>query len=72
VGRYLYCARSWWLRRALGHQPTNLAALARGEERHAQHGRSVAAGGQKVALARWLVLIALALGAMLLISLAWK
>ena len=42
IGQYVYCARAWWLGRVQGLAPTNVEALARGRDFHAEHGRSVA------------------------------
>lgn len=69
VGRYLYCARSWWLERVLGYAPLNLAALERGSQRHEQHGRGMALAGHQAALAGWLLLLALALIVLFVFSL---
>ena len=55
--------------RVMGHRPTNLAALERGQDRHYRHGQMVASGGRKIALARWLGLAALLLVIVLLLSL---
>lgn len=41
VGQYVYCARAWWLARALGYRSANLSALATGLDSHRAHGRAV-------------------------------
>jgi len=61
VGRYVYCARSWWLQRAMGYAPENRAALERGERRHDAHGRMVVVASQRASWARWLLILAVAL-----------
>ncbi len=45
VGEYLYCARSWWLRRVIGLVPEGAAQRELGVRRHRQHGQAVAASG---------------------------
>ena len=42
LGEYVYCARSWWLRRVQGVQSRNKAALRSGMAAHDRHGRGVA------------------------------
>ncbi|MEZ4770396.1 MAG: hypothetical protein R2844_18465 [Caldilineales bacterium] len=42
LGEYVYCARSWWLKRAQGVQSRNKAALRSGAAAHDRHGRGVA------------------------------
>jgi hypothetical protein len=59
IGRYAYCARAWWLHRALGYAPHNTAALERGTRRHEEHGRTVIAAQQQMIVVRWLLLAAL-------------
>lgn len=61
VGRYVYCARAWWLQRVMGHAPQNRAALERGERRHDAHGRLVVGASRQAEWARWLLIVALAL-----------
>jgi CRISPR/Cas system-associated exonuclease Cas4 (RecB family) len=68
VGRYVYCARAWWLQRVQGLAPENRAALERGSQRHTAHGRAVAAVDRKTAWVRWLVALALALALALILS----
>ena len=60
VGRYTYCARAWWLQRVKGIEPRNLAALQRGTEAHAAHGRGVERAGRQAAWALVLALLAVA------------
>lgn len=42
LGEYVYCARSWWLKRAQGVQSRNVEALRSGTAAHDRHGRGVA------------------------------
>jgi CRISPR/Cas system-associated exonuclease Cas4 (RecB family) len=51
IGEYVYCARSWWLRRVVGWEPSGAERRAEGVRRHMRHGRMVA-------LSSWLLLIA--------------
>lgn len=69
VGRYAYCARSWWLQRVGGHPPQNVRALEAGRRRHGEHGRRVRVGARQTVWARRLALAAVALAAVLLASL---
>ena len=41
IGDYLYCRRSWWLKRNQGIAPRNVRQLTRGEQHHRQHGQRV-------------------------------
>lgn len=52
VKDYIYCNRSWWLRRTGQARPQNREQLARGVAHHEAHGRLVqkANWSQKVAL----------------------
>jgi hypothetical protein len=64
VGRYAYCARSWWLGVVKG-LPSDRARLAAGTQAHAAHGR-------RVWLAAWQAGAGLALVALsLLLLLVW-
>jgi hypothetical protein len=72
VGRYVYCARSWWLQRVVGLAPRNLAALERGQQGHESHGRAVAGEQRMSAVVRWLLLIAVALILVLALSMVLK
>jgi len=61
VGRYIYCARAWWLQRVQGLAPENQQALHRGTQRHEAHGRALAAARRQMVWARWMMLLALIL-----------
>lgn len=39
ISDYLYCHRSWWLKRGLGQKSGNVRALTKGTRHHEQHGR---------------------------------
>lgn len=41
IGDYLYCRRSWWLKRSRGIASQNVRELARGDQHHQQHGQLV-------------------------------
>lgn len=66
VGRYVFCARAWWLQRVQGYAPENLAALRRGVQRHEAHGRVMRGAERRLALARWLAGLAILLGLVLI------
>lgn len=42
VSDYVYCRRSWWLKRAKGVASANVRQIEQGNRFHQQHGRSVA------------------------------
>lgn len=69
IGRYVYCARAWWLQRVQGYAPANLAALQLGSHRHEVHGRAVSAVWTRTLLAYVLLGVAIILGLALLFSL---
>jgi len=41
LGDYLYCRRSWWLKRSQGIASQNVRELARGDRHHQQYGQLV-------------------------------
>lgn len=41
IGEYVYCNRSWWLRRVHGVRPHNIRPLEVGTAYHETHGRGV-------------------------------
>ncbi|WP_420631277.1 hypothetical protein [Candidatus Leptofilum sp.] len=41
IGNYLYCRRSWWLKRSRGVATQNVREIAQGERHHRQHGQRV-------------------------------
>lgn len=64
LGEYVYCARSWWLKRAQGVQSHNVDALCSGTAAHDRHGRGVAT----VQTQRRLATILLAAAALLAVA----
>ena len=70
VGRYMYCARSWWLRRVIGCVPENQEALRKGVVRHHEHGHGVEVAQQQMIWVRRLVVLAVLLVGVLLLSFA--
>ncbi len=59
LGEYVYCARSWWLKRVQGVQSRNTAALRSGTAAHDRHGRGVATVQTQRRLATFLLAAAL-------------
>ncbi|HEX6385259.1 MAG TPA: hypothetical protein VF177_11360 [Anaerolineae bacterium] len=41
ISDYVYCRRSWWLKRVRGYTAENVRELAAGTRYHQQHGRMV-------------------------------
>ncbi|HRN66760.1 MAG TPA: hypothetical protein PK205_01440 [Promineifilum sp.] len=41
IGEYVYCRRSWWLRRVRAVASTNVAQMQAGTQYHQRHGRLV-------------------------------
>ncbi len=41
IGDYLYCRRSWWLKRSRGIAAQNVRELQQGNRHHQQHGQKV-------------------------------
>jgi CRISPR/Cas system-associated exonuclease Cas4 (RecB family) len=64
VADYVYCARSWWLRRVAGEEPEGRERREAGVALHARHGRGVSLSGA----ALWAGVIALAAGLLLLLA----
>lgn len=67
VGRYAYCARSWWLTAVQG-LPTEPTRLAAGVVEHAHHGRRVRLGVWQWRIGLALLTLALILAIILLRS----
>ncbi len=70
IGRYVFCARSWWLRRVLGYTPHNTEALERGTRSHEEHGRAVVTAQRQMVVVRWLLVIAFVAAVFLILQLA--
>jgi hypothetical protein len=66
IGSFLFCQRAWWYRKK-GVPAENQAELAGGSELHYRHGRTVLASGCLQTAAYALILLALALGVILLV-----
>lgn len=64
VGSYLYCSRSWWLRRKQGKQSRNVSEMAQGTRAHEVHGFQVRLNGFVQAVA----IICVVLGLLFLIQ----
>ncbi len=58
LGDYEFCARAWWLRRALGWRSRYQERLVRGEQAHAAHGRAVASSSRLVLVGVALIVLA--------------
>ncbi len=58
LGDYEFCARAWWLRRALGWRSRYQERLVRGEQAHVVHGRAVAASGRLALVGVALIVLA--------------
>ncbi len=65
ISDYVYCRRSWWLKRTRGAQPENEHALTQGTNYHQVHGYMVQRAQRTRLLAYALVGIAL------MTALAW-
>lgn len=53
IGEYVYCARSWWMRRVLGYEPAGHERREQGTVLHQRHGRAVMASGTLI----WLSIV---------------
>lgn len=68
INDYLYCRRSWWLKRVQGHQPENEAELEAGTNHHRVHGYMVQRAQRARLLAYALAGIALMMAVLFLVS----
>jgi CRISPR/Cas system-associated exonuclease Cas4 (RecB family) len=68
VGRYVYCARAWWLERVMGLAPGNSAALKRGVRGHEAHGAAVSAARYQTLLALLFLAVSAVIGVVLFFS----
>ncbi|MBL7065114.1 MAG: hypothetical protein ISS49_13030 [Anaerolineae bacterium] len=62
IGRYVYCARAWWLGSVQGLPSTHTREMAAGKAAHVRHGRGIK---QSLWLRR------LAYGVLLLAAVVW-
>ncbi len=63
IGDYVYCARSWWLRRVAGLEPSGHERREHGTSLHHRHARAV--NGSRVLLMAGVILALVALVFML-------
>lgn len=68
IGRYVYCARAWWLGSVQGLPSTHAREMAAGEAAHTRHGRRVRAFLWLNRLAYVVLVMAVAVGAVWLIG----
>lgn len=61
LGEYVYCARAWWLRRALGWEPAGRERREYGAQLHRRHGRMLLGSQALLSVAGLLLLLALLL-----------
>lgn len=65
---YVYCHRSWWLKRVAGYDPQNIEQLAEGTTYHHKHGRLLHLAGLARLLAYILVFLAVSTFVFLLVQ----
>ncbi|GIV96924.1 MAG: hypothetical protein KatS3mg057_1581 [Herpetosiphonaceae bacterium] len=61
VGDYVYCRRSWWLRRVAGWEPGRPERLSQGRSLHRRHGQMTGASGALLLIGLVFVVTALLL-----------
>jgi CRISPR/Cas system-associated exonuclease Cas4 (RecB family) len=61
IGEYVYCARSWWLRRVAQLEPTGRERREYGTTLHRRHGRAVFGSQALLCIVALLTVIGLAL-----------
>lgn len=69
IGEYVYCHRAWWLGRVKGVENANRTQLDAGVARHLTHGQTVRRAEVLIRAALVLGLLAVVLGALLLLLL---
>lgn len=65
IGAWAFCNRAWWLANVQQAEHENPAALQRGDEAHAAHGRAVTRAGRFQRVGLWLLLAGLGLALLL-------
>ncbi len=68
IGRYVYCARAWWLGSVQGLPSAHEREMAAGEAAHRRHGRGVRASLWLSRLAYGVLLLAAVVGVVWLVS----
>jgi hypothetical protein len=68
IGQYAYCARAWWLGRALGYRSHNVEEMTAGAEEHDSHGRQVVSYHRW----QWLAYLLLSLATLVGLLLFWS
>ena len=68
IGRYVYCARDWWLGSVRGLPSTHTREMAAGEAAHRRHGRGVRGSLLLNRLAYVVLLLAAVIGIVWLIG----
>jgi CRISPR/Cas system-associated exonuclease Cas4 (RecB family) len=69
IAEYVYCRRSWWLRRVAGYHSGNVREMTAGTAYHQQHGQVVAEASWWQRSALILIFLAVALLVFALIQL---
>jgi hypothetical protein len=68
IGRYVYCARAWWLGSVQGFASAHQQEMAAGETAHLRHGRQVRASLGLSRLAYGVLLLAAMVAIVWLVS----
>jgi len=68
VGRYVYCARAWWMGSVQGLRSSRQQEMAAGKTAHRRHGRGVRASLSLSHLAYGILLLAAVVGVVRLVS----
>ena len=68
IGRYVYCARAWWMGSVLGLPSDHQREMAKGETAHLRHGRRVRTSVELNRLAYVVLLLAVVVGIVWLVG----
>jgi hypothetical protein len=68
IGRYVYCARAWWLGSVRGLPSAHRREMALGEDVHLRHGQGVRASMALSRLACGVLLLAVVVGVVWVVS----